>query len=886
MARPPRLRFYRLLLYLFPRRFRQEREREMQRLVLDIWAEQRSEGGRMGPALWLLLVWDIGSHAVRERFAPSRPLKMKPTPLGFGERMATVFADIRYAVRTALRQPTYGLVIITLMALGIAGNAAVFRIFNGLFLRPLPFDHPEQLVDLDETAPQWNLEFVGIAYPDFAEWRESNRTFSGIAVFTGSGRNFTSDGSAERIDILISTYDLADVLGVRPLFGRFFTAEEDVPDGPRVALLSHRFWQQQFGGDETVVGRIIELNNRAYEVIGVLPPHAEFVSDASVWIPLQADPNQQTGWYLRGVGRLNVGVSLDQARADLLSVHRGMVEERSVNETTSPVVNSLRDRYLGEYRLGSAALLGAVGVVLLIACANIAGLMLARSLARGREIAVRVALGASRRRIVQQLLTESVILAVLGALAGTGLGFWGSSMLVARMTEQFPQWVTFDLDWRFFTFTLVVTVGAAVMFGLAPALQAAGTDTRGVLHASTTRTSASIGKRRSMSVLVAGEVALALLLLIVAGLSVRDMQRLQHTDPGYRSENILTYRLALPSAKYENSEQRVAFFEQHVERLRGLPGVLGVAAASSLPLSGHWGWFFQVEGAPERGPDDPNPVVLNRIVTPGYLATMGVTLIAGRPFNEFDGREEGSRAVVVNETFVRLFFEDGVDPVGKRIHTGGESAWMTVVGVTQDVKHYGVDEEMRPGVYQPLRQMPRGGMQVAVRTAVDPAGVVSAVRNELRTADPDLPLYNVMTMRERLDDSLWTRRASSTLIAIFSTVALTLAVAGIYGVISYGVGQRAHEISIRIALGARKAQVVRQVMRQGMRLVGVGAAVGLAAAYAAARVVSGLLVGVSATDPMTYAAVTLVLLAIAALANFIPARRAARTEPMEALRGE
>ena len=800
--------------------------------------------------------------------------------------MSMLISDIRYAVRTTLRQPTYGLTIIALMGLGIAGNAAVFRIFNGLFLRPLPFEQPEQLVDLDETAPQWNLEFVGIAYPDFAEWRRSNHTFAGMATFTTGGRNFSSDGNAERIDLVLSTYDLAEVLGFQPMLGRFYSEEEDKPNGPLVAVLSHRFWTQQFGSDATVIGRIIDLNNRPYEVIGVLPLRADFVSDASVWIPLQEDPNVNDGWYLTGIGRLKPGVSFTQARDDLLNVHRGMVEEQSANDITSPVVNSLRDRYLGEFRLGSSVLLGAVGIILLIACANIAGLMLARSIARSREISLRVALGASRRRIVLQLLTESVFLAFLGAVAGTALGFWGSSVLVGRMTEDIPQWITFDLDWRFFSFTLLVTVGAAIAFGLAPALQAAGTDTRGVLHTAGTRTSAAVGKRRSMSVLVASEVALALMLLIVAGLSVRDVRRLQRTDPGYRAEKVLTYRLSLPSMKYENREQRLAFFEHHLERLRGLPGVLSAAGANSLPLSGHWGRFFEVERAPERGPDDPNPVVLNRIVSPGYLATMGVTLRAGRPFNAFDGRELGNRAVIVNETFVRLFFEDGIDPLGKRIKPGGDTPWMTVVGITQDVKHYGVDQEMRPGVYQPLRQGPRGSMQIAVRTAADPTGVVSAVRNELRAADPDLPLYNVMTMRERFDESLWIHRASSTLIALFSTVALALALAGIYGVISYGVGQRTHEIGIRIALGARKTQVLRQVMRQGMSMVGFGIVAGLGAAYASARVLSSLFVEVSATDPITYGAVTLFLLAVAAVANFIPARRAAGLDPMETLRSE
>ncbi len=886
MAKP--LALYRLLLRLFPKRYRRERGQEMERLFLDMSAERVGRRESLGPGFWLRLGWDTGSQAVSERLVPSLPPPPRTPMPSLGDRMSTLIGDIRYAIRTLVRQPSYGLMIVVMMALGIAGNAAVFRIFNGLFLRPLPFEDAEQLVDLDETAPRWDLEFVGISYPDFVAWRRENGAFAGMAVHTTRGANFAGDADAERVVVLHATYDLASVLGFDAMLGRFFNEEEDVPDGPRVALLSRSFWQQRFGGDPGVIGRTMKLDSRSYEVIGVLPRRAEFVDEAVLWVPLQEDEDHGGSWYLNGVGRLKPGVSLEQARADLLNVHRGMVEERSVNEITSPVVNSVRDRYLGEFRLGSSVLLGAVGIVLLIACANIAGLMLARSLARSREIGIRIAMGAGRGRIVRQLLTESLLLASVGAAVGTGLGVWGSAALVTKMTEQFPRWVAFDLDWRFVVFTLLVTVGAAVVFGLMPALQAAGVDTRGVLESSSTRTSGSLGKRRSMSVLVAGEVALALALLIVGGLSVRDLQKLRQIDPGFRTENVLSYRLALPAAKYENEEQQLAFFDQHLKRVRSLPGVTSAAGASALPLSGHWGWFFRAEGAPPRGPDDPNPVVLFRVVTPGYFATMGVTIKMGRAFNEFDGRDEGSRAVIVNETFANHFFPSDADPVGKRIRpgTGGEAPWIAVVGVSRDVKHYGVDEEMRPGVYLPLRQMPDSRLQMAVRTEGNPVSMVNALRAVVRDADSELPIYELETVQDILDESLWTRRASSWLIAAFSTVALVLAVAGLYGVISYSVGQRAHEISIRIALGAANAQVLRHVMRQGMLLVGVGTVLGLGATYAASRVLANLWVGVSATDPVVYAAVTLLLVGIAALANLIPARRAAGLEPMEVLRGE
>ena len=796
--------------------------------------------------------------------------------------MSTFLNDLRYAIRSIGRQPLYAFMIVVLMALGVGGSTAVFRIFSGLFLKPLPFDRPEQLVDLDETAPEWDLEYVGIHYADFATWRERNVTFQAMGAFTTGSVNFSREGGdAERIDAVAATYDVPAVLGLGIALGRFFTPEEDIPDGPDVIVLTDQFWGRQFARDPGVLGRSVTINSRSREVIGVLAPEAELVADADVWMPLGEDREDADGWYLTGVGRMKQGVTLDQARADLLNVHRGMIEERPVNEATSPILQPVRDRYLGEYRLGSGVLLAAVGIVLLIACANIAGLKLARSLSRSREIGIRVAIGASPVHIVRQLLTESLTLAVFGGALGAALGYGGSSLLAARISDEFPPWISFTLDGRFVAFAVLLTVGAAVLFGLAPALKAARYDTRGLLSAAGTRTSASRSRRRSMSALVTGEVGLALLLLIVAGLSVQDLRKLQQIDPGFDSENLLSYRIALPEAKYDSAATQLAFFEEHLDRVSALPGVVAVAGANSLPLNGHWGWFFSVEGKPEPTEDDPNPVVLNRVVTPGYFQAMRVSLAAGRGFDRFDGREEGERVVVVNETFVRTFFENGEDPIGRRITPGGPERGMTIVGVTRDVKHYGVDEEMRPGVYQPMNQLPRGSLNIGVRTAGDPLELLGAIRSITHEADPELPLYDVSTMREMFDESLWTRRATSFLIVTFSSVALLLAVAGIYGVISYSVGQRFHEIGIRMALGARNGQVIQQVMRQGMLLVILGIVLGLGAAYATARIVAGLLVGVSPTDPGVFGAVTLFLIVVAALANFVPARRAARLEPMQ-----
>jgi predicted permease len=508
--------------------------------------------------------------------------------------------------------------------------------------------------------------------------------------------------------------------------------------------------------------------------------------------------------------------------------------------------------------------------------------MFARSLSREGEMAVRRAMGAPRGRIVRQLLTESLVLAAVGGGAGAALGSWASSLLVGLLTDQFPQWVTFDLDGRFVVFTMAVTAGAAVMFGLAPALQASGSNLN---LSSTTRTTISRGRRHLMGSLVTAEVALAVTLLVVGGLSVLDVYRLGRVDPGFRSDGVLAYRVELPDARYPSTPSRGVFARDYAEKLASRPEVAAVAFASVLPLSGHWGWFFEAEGY-TRTEDEANPVVLNRIVTPGYFETMGVEIVKGRALDDFDGREAETMAAVVNETFVRTHLSHLPDPVGARIRTGSSSTWLNVVGVARDVKHYGVDEEMRPGVYQPWRQMPLRSFMVALATDGEPGALAQVAREVTSELDPELPLYAVESMESIVDESLWTRRATSTLIALFSAVALLLAVAGIYGVISYTVGQRTQEISIRMAMGAESAQVLGQVVRQGMKLVLAGAGLGLAVSFAVAGLVSGILVSVNARDPWVYVGVTLLLLAVAAAANYLPARRAAALEPMKILRGE
>ncbi len=866
----------------------------MERLFLEMCRERDREGRGTGPGFWLPLVLDTVAHAARERAASLFRSKPGSAPAGSPDSstgtavMTALASDLRSAVRSVARQPVYAVTIVFMMTVAIAGNAAVFRVFNGLFLRPLPFEHAERLVDLDVRAPRWNLDYVSVAYADFHAWREGNETFEAMGVFDQGGANFAGPDGAIRISVVEASHDLTEVLGLEPAAGRFFRSEEDIPDGPRVALVSHAFSESRYGPPRSALGRSAVVDGRPYEIVGVLPPEASFVSEAEVWVPLQEDPSSHTSFYLSGVGRLRPGVGLERAEEDLTRVHKGLVDRFSVNRGTFPVVSSLRDRYLGDYRLGSSVLLGAMGIVLLIACANIAGLMLARSVGRTREVGIRLAMGAPRGRIVRQLLAESLLLAAAGAALGAWVGLRGSELLVGRMAQEFPPWVTFGLDWRFVLFTVGVTGGAAVLFGLAPALQSAGVDPTRSLQTSSTRTTASPGRRRAMGALVAGQVALALVLLVVGGLGLRDFQTLQEVDPGVRTERVLSYSLELPETRYGDDDRVRDFLDRHLERVRTLPGVSGAAATTILPLSGqHSGWFFQVEGAPPRGDDEANPVVLVRAVTPGYLETMGVELVSGRGFTDFDGREEGTPAAVVNQRFVREFLAHRDDPVGARIRTGGDDRpWMTVVGVNRDGKHYGLDEEMRPGVYMPVRQLVDNRMNVVVRTAGDPEEVVAPVRRALWEQDAELALFNVATMDRRLRDTLWTRRASAWLVGAFSAVALILAVAGLYGLVSYTVSQRVQEIGIRIALGAEQRRVLGRVLVEGMTIVAAGVVLGLAVAVALAGVVGDTLVGVSATDPLVYGGVTALLLSVAALANLVPARRAARLDPMGVLRGE
>jgi predicted permease len=803
--------------------------------------------------------------------------------------MDNLWRDLKYAVRAIYSKPGFSLMVIGMLAAGVAGNAAIFSIFDGLFLRPMPFAESGRLVDVDTTAPKWNLNFVSTSPFDAYNWREGNQTFEDLAFFSTGGCNLVlRPGDAQRVNVALVTANLLDVLGLKPALGRGFTLEEDKPKGNKVAMIGYLFWKRQFGGDRGVPGRVIKADGDAYTIVGVLPREAVFPSGVDIWAPLAADRAQEGAYYLKGIGRLKPGVTIQQAKTDLLRVHKAANADgkHGLNDATAPTLMPLRDRYLGDYRDATQILLGGVGVVLLIVCVNIAGLMLVRGTGRAREIAIRTAIGASRGAIVRQLLTECLTLAAVGGVLGVVAGHVCLQGMLALLPTDMPQWLDFSMDWRFLLFCAALTMGSAVLFGLAPALQALRVEPRAWLQDGA-RASLSRGRRLVLNTLIVGEVGLALVLLISAGLLLQAFRRVTSVDPGFRADHVMTFTVWLPDAQYSKPEQARHFYGTLIERLRALPGVQSVSAVNQVPFSDHTGTFYQAVEGRKLGPNESNPVVLDLTAFPDYFQSMGITFLSGRPFTEHENESKDHPVVVINESFAKYFFP-GMDPIGKHLRCCGDdkAPALEIIGVTRDTRHYGLDQEMRPSVVQPFSQHSANAMFIEMRTAMEPHAIVGAAREVLRSLDPELPMYEPRTMGERMDRSLWTRRAYSWLFGIFALLAVILAAAGVYGVTSYVVSQRTREIGIRMALGALPAQILGQVLRAGMVLVGIGVALGIAGALLSDRFLKSLLFNGGGRDPFTYVAVVAGVAAVGLLANVVPARRAASLNPMQTLRSE
>ena len=812
--------------------------------------------------------------------------------------MDTIVQDLRFALRRLRRTPGFTLVAVLTLALGIGANTAIFSVVNAALLRPLPYPESGQLV---RVYPTRDGQRNSVSPPDFVDWQEQAGVFEHAAALN-SYSDFTLTGgeSPARIPGAQVTADFFTVLRAAPVFGRGFRASDAVVGQDKVAILGYGLWRQRFGSQADIVGKSIELDGTRYTVIGVMPRDFDYPHDAELWTPLAFTTNELTtqrgAHYLDVVARLAPGVSLERANAAMRSLAGRLAEQYPrTNKAWSAQVVPLRDALVGDVRPALLMLLGAVGLVLLIACVNVANLLLARSMSRARELAIRTALGAGRSAIVRGILSESIVLALLGGAAGLVVAAWSVSALTALQPDALRGVGPVSIDGTVLGFTIALAIVTGFLFGLLPALQAARiTDVSGRLKDGSRSATGGREWWRARGALVGVEIALSVMLLVGAGLLIRSFVHLMKTDPGFRTEHLLTFNISLPDASYPKPEQSDVFFTRLLTEVRTLPGVEGASAVFGLPLSG-FSYQISLHTLDRRAlPSDeadqlPSPQI--RIVAPDYFDVLGIRLLRGRPITDADNAH-AARAVVVNETAAKLYWP-GEDPIGRSITVGttfgmgGERAGGTVVGIVSDLRDFGPAEAAKPEVFLSHSQVPVTYMSVAVRTASpESETLLASIRARLASIDPNVPIYRARTMDQLLGDSVAQPRFYMLLLGMFALSALLLAAIGIYGVMAYIVGQRTHEIGVRMALGARGEQVLREAVARGMRPAIMGLGAGLAGALALTGILTKLLYGVTASDPLTFVGVAVVLTAVALLANWIPARRASRVDPAIALRSE
>jgi putative ABC transport system permease protein len=819
--------------------------------------------------------------------------------------MRTLLQDLRYGARTLWKNPGTTFVIILALALGVGANTAIFSVVNAVLLRPLPFENPDQLMVVWETNPARSVQAGTPSPPDYREWRSRTQAFEQMAAFFEEDYNLSGSGEPERLTGAVVSTNFFATLRVKAEAGRTFLPDEEQFGAHRVAVLSHGLWLRRFGASQQLIGQTINLDNQPHTVIGIAPPDFQLAGvRAELWTPMAFAPgdrhNTRGNHFLNVIARLKPGVSITQAQSDMDVITGQLAGEYEMNAGLGARVVPMHEETVGSYRPALLVLLGAVGFVLLIACANVANLLLARAATRQKEFALRATLGASRLRTIRQLLTESLLLSVLGGGLGLLLAMWGVDLLVALGPAELPRIAEVGVDARVLTFTLSLSVLTGLAFGLAPALQASHLDLNEALKEGGRSVTGSKRTRRLRGALVVTEIALSLVLLVGAGLLINSFWRLMQVSPGFKTDHLLTMQVALPESKYPLTEphRAQAFYRQLLERVATLPGVQSVGATSSLPLAaGGWGKMLSVEGRPAPPSLETVPVVQYRQVSTDYFSTLGVVPVRGRLFNEQDNLSSPPVALI-NEAMARRFFPDE-DPIGKRIWMGPPENLLPaggytfprliIAGVVNDVKHQGLSQQAGPEVYIPHTQgagETRRSMFLVVRTTIDPLSLAAAVRSQVTALDKDQPVADVQTMEQRLKASLAEPRFNMLLLGLFAAVALALAAVGLYGVMAYGVTQRTHEIGIRMALGAQRSNVLKLVIRQGMAMALIGVALGLAASLALTRVMASLLFGVSATDPLVFTSIALLLAAVAFVASYIPARRALKVDPMIALRYE
>jgi len=803
-----------------------------------------------------------------------------------------IWQDARYGARMLRTQPGFTIVAALTLSLGIGANTAIFSVVNALVFNPLPYPDPQRLVWVTNVFRGDEL----IGSDMYSTFQAESKTFDHLAAYESATMNLSGQGEPEQVNYVRATASVFPAIGVAPRLGRTFTPEEDQPGAPPVAVLSHDYWRRRFGGDPSIVGQSFTFGRESWQVVGVMPPGIRFLPEhriggkVDVWIPYALDKGRDGGMIIEGgvFGRLKPGASIEQAQSELDLLLRPFIQAHPEMAGLKAMVMPLAERLVGHLRLGLLALFASVGFVLLIACANVANLLLARANLRQKELAIRSALGAGRKRLIRQMLTESLLLSVLGGAAGLLLALWSVKALTAFTPENLLVLKLSSIDKTVLVFTFIATMLTGVVVGLIPALQASRVDLNeslkdGARGAIFLKRNSS---RRVSPALVVSELALTLVVLIGAGLLVKSFARMLAVDPGYNPENLLTMNVWINWDKYPgNSAQRKRFNQQLVSRLSALPGVQAVAYSRTLPLSdnGIIGKArLTVVGSPPM-PDEQKPLAEGHSVSPDYFRAMQMKLRAGHSFTELD-TENTPPVIVINETLARRLFA-GEDPIGKRIRDDGGKTDLTIAGVVADVKQYGLETESQAAFYRSsLQNTGYPGGSWVIRAAGDPLKMLPAVQREIKALEPDFRLAHVMMMEQLLADSYAPRRFQTWLFGLFAAVALVIATVGIYGVISYAVSRRTHEIGIRMALGAQAGDVLRMVVSQGMRLALIGVALGLAAALALTRVMKNLLFQVSATDPATFALIALLLVVVALIAGYIPARRATKVDPMVALR--
>lgn len=799
--------------------------------------------------------------------------------------------ELSYGLRRLRQRPGFTLVALLILGLGIGANTAIFSLLDAVALRPLPYPHPERLVQVWSTAPEQGIEKVEVSYPKFRRLRQSSQ-LAAVTVYYEDGFNLTESGSPESLHGARISRDFFDVWGIEPVVGRRISQTEDEKGGADVLLLSHGFWKRRFAGDPGIVGRTLRLEGRSWQVIGVMPPVLEFpFRGVEIWLPrpqeisLISEAAVEAGAsYLQTVARLRPGVSLEAGRSEIEQIARTYNADFAGNmdSTFALKVVSLNDQLVGDARSLLFLLLGGVILVLVIACADVASLLVAQGLARQRELAIRIAVGAGRRQLIRQMLVEGVLLSVLGGAVGLALAAGGIRLLVALEPANLPRLDQAGLDARAFVFAAAVSLLTGVVFSLAPAFQTLRTEADSELRGSLQKPGAR-RRSRAQATLVILEVAVALTLLIAAGLVLASFRRLTSVDLGFEPERLMTMRIALPATKYSEAEQQRLFFNEVLDRVRVLPGVSSAALADFLPVEGSARQMFYVEGKPPASPQE-QPVAWRMVVSPGFFKTLEARLVRGRDFDPA-AQPDAPPALVVNESLARQYFPNQ-EVLGKRLVLSGEP--IEIAGVVKDIHQLGLDVKPEPQFYLSSRQMkhPVPFMQLLVRTSLPPESVIGSVRETVRSLDSEQPVADLRTMESIIADTLAAKRLTVALLSGFSAVALVLCLLGLYGVLAHSVSTRSQEISVRLALGARPGQVLSLIVRQGLQWVAFGIILGLAVALALAKVLESFLFEVSAREPAYFVAAPVLLAVVALLASWFPARRAARIAPARALKEE